>query len=161
MALKENLVVTMNFTLKDDQGNIVDSTAGQESFSFISGNKQILPKLEDKIGEMLIGSKKSVVLSAEDGYGEYKEEAVRTVNRSEFPADTEIEIGQGFFATAPDGKHVQFFIKKIDGENVEVDFNHPLAGKELHFEVELLDLREATAEELEHGHVHGKGGHHH
>jgi len=161
MALRENQVVTMNFTLKDDQGNVVDSTTGQESFSFISGSKQILPKLEERIGEMLIGSKKSVVLLAEDGYGEYQEEAVRTVSRSEFPPDTEIEVGQGFFATAPDGKHVQFFIKNIDGDKVKVDFNHPLAGKELHFEVELLDLRDATPEELEHGHVHGEGGHHH
>jgi len=161
MPFKENQVVTMNFILKDDDGKVMDTTAEQEPFSFISGAKQILPRLEEEIGKMLIGSKKNVDLSAEEGYGAYQAESVKTVNKSEFPADTPIEVGQGFMATAPDGKHMQFFIKNIDGENVVVDFNHPLAGKALHFEVELLNMRDATKEELEHGHVHGPGGHQH
>lgn len=161
MPLKSNQVVTMNFTLKDDEGNIVDSTTGNEPFSFISGNDQILPGLEKIIGGMLIGTKKNIALAPEDGYGVYKDEAVRIINRSEFPEDMELEEERGFFAKAPNGKDVQFFIKNIDGDNIKVDFNHPLAGKTLYFDVELLNLRDATKEEIEHGHVHGNGGHNH
>jgi len=161
MPLKSNQVVTMNFTLKDDTGSILDSTEGNEPFSFISGGNQILPKLEEKVGEMLIGSKKDVVLKPEDGYGTYQEDAVRIVKRSEFPEDIEIGKGMSFLAKSPQGKDMQFLVKEINGDDITVDFNHPLAGKTLHFNLELLNLRDATQEELDHGHVHGAGGHHH
>jgi FKBP-type peptidyl-prolyl cis-trans isomerase SlyD len=161
MPLKSNQVVTMNFILKDDAGNVLDSTEGNEPFSFISGGNQILPKLEEKVGEMLIGSKKEVVLNPEDGYGTYQEDAVRIVKRSEFPEDIEIGKGMSFLAKSPQGKDMQFLVKEINGDDITVDFNHPLAGKTLHFNLELLNLRDATQEELDHGHVHGAGGHHH
>ncbi len=161
MPLKSNQVVTMNFTLKDDSGNVLDSTKENNPFSFISGANQVLPKLEEKIGEMIIGSKKDVVLAPEDGYGVYQQDAVRTIKKSEFPEDIDLDKGMGFIAKSPQGKDVQFFIKEIEGENITVDFNHPLAGKTLHFDLELLNLRDATTEELNHGHVHGSDGHHH
>jgi FKBP-type peptidyl-prolyl cis-trans isomerase SlyD len=161
MPLKSNQVVTMNFILKDDAGNVLDSTEGNEPFSFISGGNQILPKLEEKVGEMLIGSKKEVVLNPEDGYGIYQEDAVRIVKRTEFPEDIEIGKGMSFLAKSPQGKDMQFLVKEINGDDIMVDFNHPLAGKILHFNLELLNLRDATQEELDHGHVHGAGGHHH
>jgi FKBP-type peptidyl-prolyl cis-trans isomerase SlyD len=161
MPLKSNQVVTMNFILKDDAGNVLDSTEGNEPFSFISGGNQILPKLEEKVGEMLIGSKKDVVLKPEDGYGTYQEDAVRIVKRSEFPEDIEIGKGMSFLAKSPQGKDMQFLVKEINGDDITVDFNHPLAGKTLHFNLELLNLRDATQEELDHGHVHVAGGHHH
>ena len=161
MPLKSNQVVTMNFILKDDAGNVLDSTEGNEPFSFISGGNQILPKLEEKVGEMLIGSKKDVVLNPEDGYGIYQEDAVRIVKRSEFPEDIEIGKGMSFLAKSPQGKDMQFLVKEINGDDITVDFNHPLAGKTLHFNLELLNLRDATQEELDHGHVHVAGGHHH
>jgi FKBP-type peptidyl-prolyl cis-trans isomerase SlyD len=161
MPLKSNQVVTMNFILKDDAGNVLDSTEGNEPFSFISGGNQILPKLEEKVGEMLIGSKKEVVLNPEDGYGIYQEDAVRIVKRTEFPEDIEIGKGMSFLAKSPQGKDMQFLVKEINGDDITVDFNHPLAGKTLHFNLELLNLRDATQEELDHGHVHGAGGHHH
>ena len=159
--MKSNQVVTMNFTLKDDSGNVLDSTKENYPFSFISGANQVLPKLEEKIGEMIIGSKKDLVLAPEDGYGVYQQDAVRTIKKSEFPEDIELDKGMGFIAKSPQGKDVQFFIKEIEGENITVDFNHPLAGKTLHFDLELLNLRDATAEELNHGHVHGPDGHPH
>jgi FKBP-type peptidyl-prolyl cis-trans isomerase SlyD len=161
MPLKSNQVVTLNFILKDDAGNVLDSTEGNEPFSFISGGNQILPKLEEKVGEMLIGSKKDVVLNPEDGYGIYQEDAVRIVKRSEFPEDIEIGKGMSFLAKSPQGKDMQFLVKEINGDDIMVDFNHPLAGKTLHFNLELLNLRDATQEELDHGHVHGAGSHHH
>ena len=113
MPLKSNQVVTMNFTLKDAEGNLLDTTEGKEPFSFISGANQVLPKLEEKVGEMLIGSKKDIVLQPEDGYGLYQDEAVRTVNRSEFPKDVELDKGMGFLAKSPQGKDVQFFEQEI------------------------------------------------
>jgi FKBP-type peptidyl-prolyl cis-trans isomerase SlyD len=159
--LKPNQVVTINYTLKDSEGEIIDSTSEGNSFSFLSGTEQILPKLEEALGGMLIGSKKIVALAAADAYGEYFDDAVQVLQRSEFPKDMEIKEGMELVTSAPDGSQMPFVITKITDEQVTVDFNHPLAGEDLSFDVELLDLRDATAEELSHGHAHGAHGHHH
>jgi FKBP-type peptidyl-prolyl cis-trans isomerase SlyD len=161
MPITQNQVVTINFILKDEDGEIIDSTQGNQPFTYISGNQQILPKLEESISSMLIGGKKNVKLAAADAYGEYKQEAVQSVNRSEFPPEVELQEGMNFMAQTPDGRQVPLTIAGVEGENVTVDFNHPLAGKALEFDVELLDVRDATLEELQHGHVHGPEGHHH
>jgi FKBP-type peptidyl-prolyl cis-trans isomerase SlyD len=161
MALKDNQVVTIIFTLKDEDGIIIEETTKENPFSFISGYQQILPRLEAHIGEMLIGSKKTFVLAPEDAYGEYDDGAIQKVKRSEFPAETELEVGMGFIADSPDGNQMPFIIENIQGDDVTLNFNHPLAGKTLTFEVELMGLRDATLEELSHGHVHGTDGHHH
>ena len=159
--MKPNQVVTINYTLKDSEGEVIDSTSEGNSFSFLSGTEQILPKLEEAIGGMLIGSKKIVALAAADAYGEYFDDAVQVLQRSEFPKDMEIKEGMELVTSAPDGSQMPFVITKITDEQVTVDFNHPLAGEDLSFDVELLDLRHATAEELSHGHAHGAHGHHH
>lgn len=159
--MKANQVVTINYTLKDSEGEIIDSTSEGKSFSFLSGSEQILPKLEEAIGGMLIGSKKIVALTAEDAYGEYIDDAVQVLQRSEFPKEMEIKEGMEFVTNDADGNQMPFVISKITDEQITVDFNHPLAGEDLTFDVELLDLRDATAEELSHGHAHGAHGHHH
>jgi FKBP-type peptidyl-prolyl cis-trans isomerase SlyD len=161
MALQVNKVVTFNYVLKDENGELLDSTEKGGPFSFISGNHQILPGLEEAIGNMIIGSKKNIKLAAADAYGEYDENAVQKINRSLFPEEAELEIGMTYFAHSPEGQHLQFVITKIENEDITVNFNHPLAGKNLEFDVELLDVRDATPEEISHGHVHGPGGHHH
>jgi FKBP-type peptidyl-prolyl cis-trans isomerase SlyD len=161
MPITQNQVVTINFTLKDDAGEVIDSTQGSQPFSFISGNNQILPKLEESISIMLIGGKKNVKLDPVDAYGEYKEEAIQSVDRTEFPQDVELEEGMSFMAHTPDGRNVPLTIAGVQEDKVTVDFNHPLAGKALEFEVELIDVRDATLEELQHGHSHGPEGHHH
>lgn len=161
MALRQDQVVTINFTLMDDKGTVVDTTEGSQPFSFISGRDQILPKLEEEIGGMLIGSNKKIVPSAEEGYGEFKEDAIRNVKREDFPEGTEIKERMSFMANSPDGHQMPFIVSQIDGNDITIDFNHPLAGMQLNFDVELLDVRNATATELKHGHVHGAGGHHH
>lgn len=154
-------MVTINYTLTDSDGEIIDSTSEEKSFSFLSGTEQILPKLEEAIGEMLIGSKKIVALTAEDAYGEYIDDAVQVLQRSEFPKEMEIKEGMEFVTSAPDGSQMPFVISKITDEQITVDFNHPLAGEDLTFDVELLTIRDATEEELSHGHAHGVHGHHH
>ena len=159
--MKANQVVTINYTLKDSEGEIIDSTSEGKSFSFLSGSEQILPKLEEAIGGMLIGSKKIVALAAADAYGEYFDDAVQVLQSSEFPKEMEIKEGMEFVTNDADGNQMPFVISKITDEQITVDFNHPLAGEDLTFDVELLDLRDATAEELSHGHAHGAHGHHH
>jgi FKBP-type peptidyl-prolyl cis-trans isomerase SlyD len=161
MPIEPNQVVTINYVLTDEEGNILDTTSGRDSFSFLSGHDQILPKLEEAIKGMLIHSKKTVVLAPADGYGEYIQEAVQVANRADFPNDVQLDEGMSFMATMPDGNQQQFVIKKIEGDDVTIDFNHPLAGKTLTFEVELVDVRDATPEELSHGHAHGPEGHAH
>ena len=161
MSIKPDQVVTIQYTVKDEDGKVVDATGEDNSYSFLSGQNQILPKLEETISEMLIGSTKTVVLSPEEAYGEYQDEAVQQVNRSDFPEGTQLDVGMSFVANMADGKQLPFVITAVDGDDITIDFNHPLAGKTLTFEVKLIDVRDATPEELAHGHVHGPGGHAH
>jgi FKBP-type peptidyl-prolyl cis-trans isomerase SlyD len=161
MPSEPNKVITMNYTLKDNEGVVIDTTEDKGAFSFISGANQILPKLEEQIGTMLIGSKKNVKLSAEEAYGVYDESAIQKVEKSTFPADTPVEVGMGFVANSPDGHPMPFKVAAVEEKEVTIDFNHPLAGKDLEFNVHLIDIRNASEEEATHGHVHGPGGHHH
>jgi len=161
MSLELNKVVTFNYTLKDEEGTVLDSTANKDPLTFISGTSQILPKLEDALGEMLIGGKKNVKIGAAEAYGEYDEKAVQNVKKEQFPPDAKIEVGVRYVANSPESGQMPFVIKEVKEKDITVDFNHPLAGKDLEFDVELVDIRDATAEEIQHGHVHGPGGHHH
>jgi len=161
MAIGINKVVTLNFTLTDQHGNILDSTEGEQPFSFLSGHQNILPKLESEIDTMLIGSKRTVTINAADAYGDYNDDIVQVVGKDEFPPDFILEVGMQYIASAPDGTKMPFTITEVNDEDVTIDFNHPLAGKNLKFDIELLNVRDATSEEIAHGHVHGAGGHHH
>lgn len=160
MSVKSNQVITITYTLKDDVGNVIEVTNKENPFSFISGNDQILPKLEENINGMLIGSKRTVTLTPEEAYGIYNESSIQTIDRSEFPENANLEEGMSFITDTPDGQQMPFVIKKIDGEVITLDFNHPLAGRRLTFDLELLNLRDATQDELLHGHIHGPGGNH-
>lgn len=161
MPFEVNKVVTFNYVLKDETGEILDSTAQDGPYSFLTGGNQVLPELETALGEMIIGSKKNIKLSAADAYGEYDENAVQKVKREFFPEEAELEIGLTYYAHTPEGRHLQFVITGIENDDVTVNFNHPLAGKDLEFDIELIDVRDATPEEIIHGHVHAPGGHHH
>jgi FKBP-type peptidyl-prolyl cis-trans isomerase SlyD len=161
MPFEPNKIITMNYTLKDNEGVVIDTTEDKGAFSFISGANQILPKLEEQIGTMLISSEKNVKLSAENAYGVYDEKAIQKVEKSTFPADTPVEVGMGFVANSPDGHPMPFKVAAVEEKEVTIDFNHPLAGKDLEFDVHLVDIRKASEEEVTHGHVHGPGGHQH
>ena len=161
MPFEPNKVITMNYTLKDSEGIVIDTTEDKGAFSFISGVNQILPKLEEEMGTMLIGSKKNVKLSAEDAYGVYDENAIQKVEKSSFPDNTTVEVGMGFVANSPEGHPMPFKVTAVEEKEVTIDFNHPLAGKNLEFDVHLVDIRNASEEEIAHGHAHGPGGHNH
>ncbi len=160
MAIGANKVVTLNYKLSDDQGNVIQTTE-KEPFVYLSGNNQILPKLEEQVNGMLIGGKKNIELNSSEAYGDYDEKAVQQVKKEEFPEGSELKEGMEYMAHTPDGKPIPFVIKEVKDEEVTIDFNHPLAGRNLNFDVELVDVRDATPEELEHGHAHGGDGHHH
>lgn len=154
-------VIKFSYTLKDEQGNILDSTEKSGALSFLTGSGQIIPKLEEELTVMLIGSKKNIHINAEDAYGKYEPEAIQTVKRTEFPEGMNLEVGQSYNANTPDGGQMPFLIKEIKDGEIIIDFNHPLAGVNLNFDVQLIDVRDATQEEISHGHAHGTDGHHH
>jgi len=158
MSMGPDKVVTIHFTIKDSRGAVVDSTEGQDPYSFLADSQQMLPKIEEIIEGMKIGSKTTAVLSPNEGYGEYDKDKVMVTPRSGFPKGVELKEGMTFL-TMRDGYETPVIIKSIKGDDVTIDFNHPLAGETLTFDVELLDIRDATPEELEGDgcHEHGCG----
>jgi FKBP-type peptidyl-prolyl cis-trans isomerase SlyD len=156
-AMKKR-VISFNYTLKDPNGQILDSS-NEGPLSFLEGQQQIIPALESELISMLIGQKKNVKITAANAYGEYDENQVIDVPRAEL-SHIELEVGGLVQVQSPSGIQV-LKIVEMDDSNVTMDANHPLAGVDLEFDVELVDSREATAEELSHGHAHGPGGHQH
>ena len=146
MAIVENQVVSIEYEVKDGE-TVVDSNVGGAPLVFIYGKGQIIPGLEAGIVDMNIGDKGEVLVKPEDAYGEYKEDAQQTVPKEQF-AGIELEIGQTLYGQGEDGGTVQVTVKEIGGEDVTVDFNHPLAGKTLMFSVAVNNIREATADEI-------------
>lgn len=156
MSSGPNRVATINFTIKDKRGAIVDSTEGQEPYTFLSESYQMFPKIEEIIGTMKVGDKTCVMLPPADAYGEYNKDSVKTARRSEFPQGVELKEGMTL-VTRKGGREMPVTIKKIAGDDVTIDYNHPLAGETLTFDLELLDLREATEEDFEDEGCHEQG----
>jgi FKBP-type peptidyl-prolyl cis-trans isomerase SlyD len=161
MQVSEQKVVTMNYEVADDQGQLIDRSEEGGPLAYIHGNGQLIPGLESALEGRGKGDKVAVDVPPEQGYGERDEEGVQTVARNQFDDSVEIEVGMQFEAQDDDEGHQIVTVVAVDGENITLDTNHPLAGKSLRFEVEILDVRDASAEELSHGHVHGPGGHDH
>ena len=161
MQVSEQKVVTMNYEVADDQGQLIDRSEEGDPLAYIHGNGQLIPGLETALEGRSKGDKVAVHVTPEQGYGERDEEGVQTVARNQFDDSVEIEVGMQFEAQDDDEGHQIVTVVAVDGENITLDTNHPLAGKNLRFKVEILDVRDASAEELSHGHVHGPGGHDH
>ena len=161
MRISEQKVVTMNYEVADDQGQLIDRSEEGGPLAYIHGNGQLIPGLETALEGRGKGDKVAVDVPPEQGYGERDEEGVQIVARNQFDDSVEIEVGMQFEAQDDDEGHQIVTVVAVDGENITLDTNHPLAGKNLRFEVEILDVRDASAEELSHGHVHGPGGHDH
>jgi FKBP-type peptidyl-prolyl cis-trans isomerase SlyD len=158
-TVQDGLVVSMEYTLTVD-GEELDSSKDAGPLQFLAGYDNIVPGLEREMAGMKIGESKDVLVLPEDGYGEFDSEAFMEVPRSEFPADMELEAGLELGVSDEDGQHQLAFVESFNDETVRLDFNHPLAGAELQFNVKVVGLREPTKEELEHGHVHEDGHHH-
>ncbi len=148
MKVEKNKFVTINYTLKDDDGNVIDSSVGKEPLPYIHGNNYLLKKLEDQIEGLEPGAKFSTVLEPADGYGERDESMVAKVPRKNFDTSAPIEVGMQFQADTPYGPQI-VTVTQIDDDNITVDANHELAGVRLHFDVEIISVRDATADEID------------
>jgi FKBP-type peptidyl-prolyl cis-trans isomerase SlyD len=158
--VENDVVVSLDYTLKVD-GEIVDSSSDTEPIQFIQGQGNVIPGLERQIYGMEVGDSRDVVVSAAEGYGDEDPDAYAEVPREEFPPNIPLEPGVELVLKNEDGEELQARIESVEGDTVLLNFNHPLAGKELHFSVEVVELRRATPDELDHGHVHGEHGHDH
>jgi FKBP-type peptidyl-prolyl cis-trans isomerase SlyD len=156
-VVRDDMVVSLDYTLTVD-GEVVDSSRNSDPIQFIQGQGQLIPGLERQLYGMEVGDSKHVVVSASEGYGEQDPGAYADIPRGEFPPQIPLEQGVELQLTNQDGEEMQAFIEEVGDDSVRLNFNHPLAGKELHFSVEVVDLRQATSDELEHGHVHDGEG---
>ncbi len=153
VVVEDDVVVSLNYTLTVD-GEVVDSSEEDGPISFIQGYGNIIPGLERELYGMRTGQSKHVSVSAADGYGTVDPEAVMEVPTEELPADIPLEVGVELEILNEDGEELSAVITKVGEKTIVLDFNHPLAGKQLEFDVTITDLRAATPEELDHGHVH-------
>jgi FKBP-type peptidyl-prolyl cis-trans isomerase SlyD len=160
MKIKDGVVVSLDYTLRLDDGELIDASAG-EPLEYLHGHGQIIPGLEKALEGLTVGDSKKVVVPPAEAYGEVNLEAFEIVPRSMFPDDLELE--EGLELSLRDAETDEPFdatIAEIRETEVMLDFNHPLAGETLHFEVSIPAVRPATKEELAHGHAHEKNGHH-
>lgn len=158
MQLTKDKVAVINYTLTDDDGKIIDESV-DGSFAYLHGAKNIIPGLEKKLETKESGDKLNVTIEPADAYGERDLANIQKIPRSMFPQDVNIKAGMAFQGNTEQGQPVTVIVTAVEEEHIVVDGNHPLAGKRLHFEVEVVDVRDATEEELTHGHVHGPGAH--
>ena len=160
MQIEPNSVVTLHYTLKDNDGNIIDQSE-DGSFLYLHGAMNIIPGLENALTGKTAGEELSVSVSPEEGYGEKDPQRIQEVPKDMFENSTDIQVGMQFHAQSPDGNAVVVTVTEIKEESVVIDANHALAGVELNFDVKIIEVRAASEEEIEHGHVHGEHGHQH
>lgn len=152
-------VVTMHYTLRDKEGTVIDQSDG-EPLAYLHGHSNIIPGLESQLNQKQVGDKLKVHVTATDGYGDYEPEKKFMIDRRQL-GDVHIEPDMALELHADDGDVLVARVVAVNDKAIEVDANHPLAGKDLVFDIEIVGVREATKEEIAHGHVHGAGGHHH
>lgn len=160
MKIGKNTVVTIDYKLTNAQGEVIDSSEGGPPLPYLHGAGNIIPGLEAALEGKDTGDAIVATIPPEAGYGEHDDDLVQAVPRDRFDSVEQIAVGMEFQARTDAGVHVVRVVA-VDDETVTVDANHALAGETLNFDVKVVDVREATEEEIEHGHVHGPGGHEH
>jgi FKBP-type peptidyl-prolyl cis-trans isomerase SlyD len=153
LNIRDDLVVSLDYTLNVD-GTVIDSSENGQPIQFIQGQGHVIPGLERQLYGMAIGESKLLVVPPAEGYGEVDDNAYASLPRNQFPADIPLEVGVALQLRDQRGEVMNATIAEINQETVRLNFNHPLAGKQLNFSVKVVDLREATQEEMDHGHVH-------
>lgn len=156
MQISKNKVASIHYTLRDDEGTIIDSSEGREPLQYLHGAGNLIPGMEEGLEGKSQGEKLNLTIEPEKGYGEKDENLIQEVPRSAF-GDQQVTAGMRF--STNQGGVVT--VTDVGMNSVTVDGNHPLAGVQLNFAVEIVDVRNATEDEISHGHVHGAGGHHH
>ena len=160
MNITKDKVVSMHYTVKNNEGALIDTSVGKEPLLYMQGHKNIIPGLESEMEGKTVGDKVEATIEPTNAYGEVIEELIQDVPRSAFEGVDKLEVGMNFQAQSEQGP-VNVVITNVSDETVTVDGNHPLAGQTLNFNVEVVEVRDATEEELSHGHAHGAGGHQH
>jgi FKBP-type peptidyl-prolyl cis-trans isomerase SlyD len=160
MKVAENVVVVIDYTLKDNDGSVIDSSEGAGPLAYLHGAGNIIPGLEDALLGKEAGDEVQASIEPANAYGERHEQLKQEVPRELFSGVDNVEVGMQFQSETEQGP-VLVTVVEVKEETVTVDGNHPLAGVHLNFDVTIREVREATKEELDHGHVHGEGGHHH
>jgi FKBP-type peptidyl-prolyl cis-trans isomerase SlyD len=159
MSIQQDSVVSIRYTLKDDAGAVLDSS-GDEAMSYLHGHGNLIPGLERELTGKVTGDRLSLAIAPGDAYGEHNGDLVQQVPRSALSGIEDLQPGMRLRAESSSGIRA-VTVTQVAGDTVTLDANHPLAGMTLHFEVEVTAVRDASPEELSHGHVHGPDGHHH
>ncbi len=160
MVITKDKVVSITYTLKDADGNVLDSSEGADALVYLHGARNIIPGLETALDGKSAGDAVNAVLAPADAYGEREDAMVEQIPRAQLQEIKDLEIGMQLEANTPEGPRIVQVVA-MDDDHVTIDANHPLAGMTLHFDLAVADVRDATAEEVEHGHPHGFGGHEH
>jgi FKBP-type peptidyl-prolyl cis-trans isomerase SlyD len=159
--IADGQVVVMHYTLRADDGEVLDASTPEDPMAYLHGAENIVPGLEKALAGKGVGFKGKVVVPPAEGYGEAEDSEPDAIPRKAFPPDMDIEPGMTFMAEGPNDEHAPIWVIAVEGDKVLVSSEHPLAGKTLHFEVEVIAIRAATKDELAHGHPHGPDGHGH
>ena len=159
MQVADNMAVSIHYTLTNDDGEVLDSSIGDEALVYLHGGGNIIPGLEKALHGKVAGDKFNVRIAPEDAYGELMEDMIQVISRDMFEGIDNIEVGMQFNADVSSGSGVVTVVN-IEDDDITIDGNHPLAGLALTFDVEVIDVRAATQEEAAHGHIHGAGCHH-
>ena len=160
MQISKNKVVLINYKLTDHNGDVIDSSEGKEPLAYLHGHGGLISGLEEELEMKSVNDSFSVSISPEKGYGLRDESLVQKIPRQQFEMSDQLKLGMQFQAQNEYGSQI-ITITKIEGDSITIDANHPLAGEVLNFDVTVEGIRDATAEEIEHGHIHGPGGHNH
>ena len=160
MQIENHKVVTLHYTLKDDKGVTIDQSE-DGSFVYLHGANNIISGLESALLGKAAGDEFDVTIEPENAYGLRNEDMLQNVPKEMFEDQSQVQVGTQFHAQSPDGDMLMVTVMEVHDDTVVVDGNHPLAGVQLNFDVKIIDVRDATEEEISHGHVHGPGGHHH
>jgi FKBP-type peptidyl-prolyl cis-trans isomerase SlyD len=153
-VIDTNTVVSIHYALADDAGNAIESSRESEPLSYLHGNNNLIPGLENALSGKATGDTLTVTVAPADAYGDIDEGLIQEVPRAAFQGIESVEPGMTFQASGPDGSAQQVVVTAVEGDSVTVDANHLLAGKTLVFEVEIMAVREASEEEIAHGHAH-------
>jgi FKBP-type peptidyl-prolyl cis-trans isomerase SlyD len=157
VKIEDKKVVRIDYTLRNGAGEVLDTSEGAEPLTYLHGASQIVPGLERELAGMQAGETKDVVVAPEDAYGTHDPQGIFGVPRAAFPADAQLAVGESFIGEDDEGEAVPVRVIELREDVVVVDANHPLAGETLHFHVEIREVRDASDEELAHGHIHGEG----
>lgn len=155
MKATKGMVVSLQYTLTDPKGEVLESTVGEEPLEYLHGYGEIVPGLERALEGAEIGFNKKITVKSADAYGDRDESAIFEAPKDDLPDG--LEVGEEIFAESPDGEPMEFTVVKLTETGAMLDPNHPLAGLDLTFDIEIKGMRQATPEELEHGHSHGAG----